>query len=350
MSRLALRIYLGFVGILALFFVGASLHFVLIDHDHERWQGPPPRAERRSPAHGVGLLVGLALAIGAGAWPVARSITRRLERVSQSVEALGEGTLSARAPVEGRDEVARLAVRFNHMAGRVEALVAAQRTLLASASHELRSPLARLRVAAELLTGADGARLSAERLAELRAGIASDVTQLDHAVEELLLASRLDAAEASGPGEPVDLLALVVEETAAHGEAVHVDGSGEAPALLSGDPRSLRHLVRNLVGNALRHAPGTPVDIRVAAGPGGGAVLSVADRGPGVDAADRERIFEPFARGGDATAQGTEGVGLGLALVRRIARHHGGDATVEDRPGGGTVFRVTLPGRSSDPC
>lgn len=267
--------------------------------------------------------VGLALA--AAAWPVARGVTRRLERLERRVDELGAGDLSARVEVEGRDEVARLAASFNRAAERIEALVGAQRTLLASASHELRSPLARLRVAAEL--AADP---------ELGASIARDVARLDEGVEELLVASRLGLLEATGAYEDVDLLALAAEEAArAGGEA------RGAPVSLRGDPRSLRHLLRNLVENARRHAPGAAPEVEVAR-EGGGAVVRVLDRGPGLAPEERERVFEAFVRGAGASPQGA---GLGLALARLIARHHGGDVAWLPRAGGGSVFEVRLAGR-----
>jgi signal transduction histidine kinase len=270
--------------------------------------------------------VGLALA--AAAWPVARGVTRRLERLERRVEALGAGDLAARVDVEGQDEVARLARSFNRAAERIESLVGAQRTLLASASHELRSPLARLRVAAEL---------AAERgQAELGAAMARDVARLDEGVEELLVASRLGLLEATGGHEDVDLLALAAEEAArAGGEA------RGAPVALRGDPRSLRHLLRNLLENARRHAPGAPVEIEVGRD-AADALVRVLDRGPGLAPDERERVFEPFVRGDGASAHGA---GLGLALVRLIARHHGGDVRWLPREGGGSAFEVRLSGR-----
>lgn len=270
-------------------------------------------------------VVGLALA--AAAWPVARGVTRRLERLERRVEALGAGDLGARVSVEGHDEVARLAASFNRAAERIEALVGAQRTLLASASHELRSPLARLRVAAELV---------ADR--ELGAGMARDVARLDESVEELLVASRLGLLEATGAHEEVDLLALAAEE------AARADGEARgAPVSLRGDARSLRHLLRNLVENARRHAPASPVEIEVARD-GAVARVRVLDRGPGLGSAERERVFEPFVRGTGASPQGA---GLGLALVRLIARHHGGDVAWRPREGGGSCFEVHLAGRAA---
>jgi two-component system, OmpR family, sensor histidine kinase RstB len=273
----------------------------------------------------VATLALLALAVGLGAWPLVTRLTRRLERLQSRVEALGGGDLAARAPVEGRDEVADLARSFNRAAERIQGLVEAQRRQLAFASHELRSPLARLRIALELLRGDDA----------VRAGAARDVAELDALISELLEASRLEAVGAGERAEPLDLLGLVAEQ-AARTEAVV---TGE-PVELRGDALLLRRLVRNLLDNARRHAAGSEVTARVERTPAGARLL-VADRGPGVSESERERIFEPFYRP-PGTAETGSGYGLGLALVRQIARAHGGDVACRPRDGGGTEFAVVL--------
>jgi HAMP domain-containing protein len=209
----------------------------------------------------VGLL---ALAVGVGAWPLVRKLTHRLERLRARVEDLGRGDLGVRAPVEGQDEVADLARSFNRAAERIQGLVEAQRRQLAFASHELRSPLARLRVALEMMNGAPAVRAGAER----------DVEELDALIGELLEASRVEAVGVGGRTELVDLLGLVAEE-AARAEASVAGG----PVELRGDARLLRRLVRNLLDNARRHAAGTEVTARVERLPAGARLL-VADRGP----------------------------------------------------------------------
>ncbi|MEN8160749.1 MAG: HAMP domain-containing sensor histidine kinase [Myxococcota bacterium] len=286
---------------------------------------PPPPHRHGSFFASLALL---AVLLALAAWPLARSLARRIEALTARVDAFGSGELSARATVQGKDEVARLAERFNAAAERIEALVSTQRTLLASASHALRSPLARLRVATELLTAAPPPE--PERAVALREQLAHEVALLDSAVEELLAVSRLDLGAADHA--PVDLLALAAEE----GARVGAEVSG-APTTVVGDARSLRHLLRNLLENAKRHA-GDGIEVAVTPFEGGeGARITVADRGPGIPDAERERIFEPFV-----TGRGGEGVGLGLAIVRQIARHHGGEAHAHPREGGGTCFEVTI--------
>lgn len=265
-----------------------------------------------------------------GAYFLVRRITRRLERLRSRVEALGSGDLSARVDVEGRDEVAQLAESFNQAAGRIEQLVRAQKALLANVSHELRTPLTRMRMSLELL--------ATEVQPQLASRMQREIAELDALVGELLESSRLDTGVATEPAEAVDLLGLAAEVAAEYG----ADVAGRS-VLLDGEPRALRRLVRNLLENARRYAGGQPAEITVDALSGGGGSIVVADRGPGVPEHERERIFEPFHRMRGASETG-EGVGLGLALVRQIARRHGGDVICLPREGGGTEFRVTLAG------
>jgi signal transduction histidine kinase len=279
----------------------------------------------------LGLLGVLFLAVAASAWPVVRRLTRRLESLQRGVEVFGSGQLGHRVPEGGRDEVATLAASFNRAAERIEKLVQANRSLLANASHELRSPLARLKMALAVLEGAAPARRD-----ELRREIDRNIRELDTLVEEVLLASRLDASHRL-QREPVDLLGLLAEE------AARVDAEVEGEALtLPGDERLLRRALRNLLENARRYG-GDEVLATLHAVPGGGVEVRVCDRGPGVPEAYRERVFEPFFRlPGHAEREG--GVGLGLSLVRQIAEQHGGQVPCEAREGGGSCFRLSLPG------
>jgi signal transduction histidine kinase len=291
----------------------------------ERWLLVQPHVPRRHPALGFVIFLGvIALGVALCAYPVVRGLTRRIERLQQGVETLGAGNLAARVKVEGRDEVARLAESFNRAAGRIEDLVGAHRMLLANASHELRTPLSRIRLALELFQQTGEAKYKAD--------VERDIAELDALIDEILLASRLDAIRALQTVEDADLLALAAEECARFGCAAE----GQ-PVSVRGDPRLLRRLIRNLLDNARRHGkPPVRVEVRRE---GGRALVDVMDSGGGIPEADRERVFAPFHQlGGDA-----KGAGLGLSLVRQIARLHGGDAVVAPRPGAASCFRVTLP-------
>ncbi len=278
------------------------------------------------------LLLVLLLAVAAGAWPVVRRLTRRLEALKRGVEAFGQGALHERVAEDGRDEVAALAASFNRAAARIEALLRSHQSLLANASHELRSPLARLKMAVAMLDDAPPAQRE-----RLRGEIHANIGELDALVEEVLLASRLDAGASEPAREPVELLALAAEEAARFGAAVDGD-----TAEVRGSERLLRRALRNLLENAQRYGGGEGLGVQVRRS-GTGAEVSVCDRGPGVPEAYRERIFEPFFRlPGHAERAG--GVGLGLALVRQIAQAHGGHVRCEPRPGGGSCFRFSLPG------
>lgn len=291
-----------------------------------RWVVARPPMQHRSPGIRILFMLALiALLVGLCAYPVARGLTLRLERLQEGVETLGAGNLSARVTVEGRDEIARLAASFNRAAGRIEELVGAHRLLLANASHELRTPLSRIRLAVELFqtTGNEKYKIELQR----------DIAELDTLIDEILLASRLDANPALSAVEDVDLLALAAEE-GAHYADCSVDGTS---AVVRGDARLLRRLVRNLLENARRHGR-PPVQVSVSQA-GDQAVIEVADAGDGIPEEARERVFTPFQRL-DGNGQG---VGLGLALVRQIARLHGGDAALAPRSDAQSCFRVTLP-------
>ena len=204
------------------------------------------------------------------------------------------------------------------------------RSLLANASHELRSPLARIRLAVEMLDVA-----TPERRAALRREVEQGIGEIDVLVEEVLLAARLQATADVDPRTEfveVDLTALAEEECARADVPLDAD-----TAMIDGDVR-LRRMLRNLIENAHRHGA---VSVELEAAPSQ-VTLLVHDRGPGVPQAQRERIFEPFYRLPSASEAGGGG-GLGLALVQVIAQRHRGRAVCLHRVGGGSTFEVVLP-------
>ena len=281
--------------------------------------------------NGFAWLIGiLAFAVALGSYPVVRRLTKRLEALQRGVERLGQGDLRARVEVSGHDEVAFLASRFNEAADRIEGLVQAHKSLLANASHELRSPLARIRMGIELMESAPSPALKTE--------LARNISELDTLIDEILLASRLDAAQRDpqldmGGLETIDLIALAAEECARCGVPLHC----EAQSLeMQAVPKLIRRLLRNLLENARRHGGvgAARMDIYTDR-------IEVSDRGPGVPEAERERIFEPFYRASHASEQGG-GAGLGLALVKSISQRFGARVVCSGREGGGACFVLHL--------
>jgi len=292
----------------------------------------PPRNFWSRPPFGFFWTLGLAaLAVALATYPIIRKLTRRLEQLQRGVERWGDGDLSVRVPVQGHDEVAYLAGRFNLAAERIETLMQSHKKLLANASHELRSPLARIRMGVELL----GEQASPA----FRDEIKRNIGELDQLIDEILLASRLDASEADmGTLEKVDLIGLAAEESArVDADLEAAEDSGEL--VVNGVAKLMRRAVRNLLENARRYGRGE-ISVQLSR-QGPMVLLAVCDRGPGVPPEQRERIFEPFYRlPGASEREG--GVGLGLALVKSIAERHGGTVHCEDREGGGAGVRVAM--------
>ena len=328
--------------------IGEGIEFDVVTTDGQTLNLLMPRPQRPPgnpwirPPFGFGWMLALVgLAVALGAYPVMRRLTLRLEALQRGVERWGAGDLSARISAEGRDEVAFLARRFNHAAERIETLMQSHKSLLANASHELRSPLARIRMGLELI--------GVDKASPQRIEISRSIGELDQLIDEILLASRLDTKQADAePFETLDLTGLAAEECARANVELQAElpGSPNAGIGLSmqGSPRLLRRLIRNLLENARRYSHG---DISLELDQSGTdqrprAIIKVHDRGPGVPSAQRERIFEPFYRlPGASEREG--GVGLGLALVKSISERHGGSVRCEERPGGGASFIVELP-------
>ena len=308
---------------------------------------PPPRPLppwwARSPYGFLWTLLLVGMVVALALYPVIRRLTLQLERLQNGVQRWGEGDLNVRFPVQGQDEVADLSRRFNEAADRIQNLMTSQKSLLANASHELRSPLARIRMAMELL---ESPQLHDDVRKRTRAEVLRNMGELDQLIDEILLASRLDAKEADmGTIEPVELVGLCAEECARVGANLDVP-EGQSSFEVQGVSKLLRRLVRNLLENAKRYGatathsdePDIELSLRTE---NGRTVLRVSDRGPGVPSELRERIFEPFYRLPGASER-VGGVGLGLSLVKSIAERHGGSIRCEDREGGGARFVVTL--------
>ncbi len=288
----------------------------------------------------VGLLVGgpLLLALFAGiAWIAVGRALRPVASLRRGAEEITGAGQSRRLPLpDAQDEIHRLGVTLNRMLDRLEEAGRRQRGFVADAAHELRSPLtsmrAQLEVASQHPDRADWRRLSEGALA--------DTLRLGRMVEDLLALARLDERPAAIQSRELEL-GEVAREVAGRlpeaGAEVTLDLDGGAR--VRGDRQSLDRAVQNLLDNAVRHAA-SRVEVSVAC-EGGLAVLAVADDGPGIPAADRERVFERFTRLDDARSREHGGAGLGLAIAREIVRAHGGELTAEDgAPGARLVMRL----------
>ena len=288
----------------------------------------------------VPLLLLLPLMLMAVAWTVRRGLGP-LQRLASEVQRRDARSLK---PVVSEDlpiEIRPLADELNRLLLRLQAAFAAQRTFISDAAHELRSPLTALRLQMQFL---DRAPDEAARL-EARARLGDAVARAIHLAEQLLALARSDPQEAVGQVEAIDLSAVAVEGVAdCHALAVtrqvELNLESSPTVRIAGEEESIRILIRNLVDNAVRYTPsGGRVQVRCAQ-TSGGALLEVRDTGPGIPAADRERVFDRFYR----HAQGHEsGSGLGLAIVKAIAERHRAQIDLADAPGGGLQVSVRFP-------
>jgi two-component system OmpR family sensor kinase len=283
------------------------------------------------------LLIVLAV-LAVASVPLARAFARPLERIATTARRWARGDLDARTGLSRHDEVGALAAALDAMAERLQTLRAREQALLADVSHELRTPLARLRVALALSQDdPEGGHLD---------GMEADLDDLERLVSDLLASARLDLAEADVAlrRAPVDVVTLLGEAAdrfaRRHGEgALSIDVAPDLPALAA-DAALLRRVLDNLLENGVRHgAP--PLRVRAEPCPDG-VRFTVADAGPGFPADDLPRVFEPFYRADASRSRETGGVGLGLALCRRVVEAHGGriEAQNGDR---GAAIRFTLP-------
>ncbi|MFH8678816.1 sensor histidine kinase [Streptomyces lydicus] len=281
------------------------------------------------------MLIGLPLllvVVAGVTWLVTRRALRPVEGIRAEMAAITASTdLSRRVPEPAaRDEIARLARTTNETLAALEASVERQRRFVADASHELRSPIASLRT--QLEVGA-----AHPELLDVPGAVA-DTVRLQRLAADLLLLARLDAGERPAGGRRVDLAALVREETAQRvGDRVPVRVGPSEGLEVAGSRSQLGRVLGNLLDNAQRHAASS-VEVAVVRD-GAWAVLRVEDDGPGVPAAERERIFERFVRLDDARARDDGGAGLGLAIARDVAVRHGGSLAVRE----GAVFELRLP-------
>ncbi|ADO74799.1 sensor histidine kinase [Stigmatella aurantiaca] len=315
-------------------------------------QRPPPPGPPGNPALPIVLML---VCTGITSLLLTRTLAPPLQRLAKVARAFGSGKLDIRTGLRRRDELGQVAEAFDEMADRIAHLLSSQKQLLANVSHELRTPLARIRVALDLVEEGD-AQLARESISD----ITTDLAELDRLIDDVLTAARLDITPEQVPGatpplrrELLDARTLVDKAAARFSTTwpkhkLEVTLEGTLPTL-DADPVLLRRALDNLLDNAGKYSePGTTVRLRAQALPTG-LQLEVIDEGIGIDASDLPHLFTPFFRSDRSRARTTGGVGLGLALARRIIVVHGGNLTLESQPGQGTSVRVFLPATPLDP-
>ncbi|MXN73266.1 HAMP domain-containing protein [Burkholderia sp. 4701] len=330
------------LGRIAISYNGKDYYMPLADGSVLHARPPePPDLDIRIYAY---LLLALATLVAVVTW--VHFHWRDLRKLQAAARAFGAGRLSTRAQLSNKSSVYELSQQFNDMAQRIEASIQQQRDMMHGISHELKTPLARLEFGLALLEAPD----DTDRTRERRDALRSDVRELDELVTELLTIGRLEQGRSElAPmrvtvGELIDSVAgNVTNDVADRGLALDVSTRG-APANHVCDPKLVARALLNLIRNGARYAAST-VSLAATAGADGTLVLTVDDDGPGIPAADRARVFEPFQRLDSSRDRQTGGFGLGLAIVRRVALVHGGDVRLEDSPLGGARFVMTLPAR-----
>lgn len=297
---------------------------------------PSERIERVFPLGWLGWGVAALLLSLCGAWLIVYRITRPLKALQQAARQVGAGETPARLDESGPTELATVARAFNQMSTDLAQIDQDRALILAGISHDLRTPLTRLRM---------GIEMSADE--SQREGMSADVEEMDKTIGQFLDFARSEGGE---PSQSVDLAALLLElATQYRRRGFRVDlaapvAASPAPTLagaVSVRPQALRRAISNLIDNALRYAgseSAVELGLSTAAGEFG---IEVRDSGPGIPPQDVERMKRPFARL-EAARTNTTGAGLGLAIVERIARSHNGRLELLPRPGGGLIARLIL--------
>jgi len=272
----------------------------------------------------------LAGALLVAAYIFTRFLVRPMRQLADAVERVGRGEIPPPLPETGPSEIAHLNRGFNRMTTNLKQLEHDRALLLAGVSHDLRTPLARLRLGLELET----------QDAQMKSGMADDIDEMDRIIGQFLDFARGDETTAFEHADLNGVVGATVERYARAGKDVHFAAGPVQPLPLR--RTALSRLLANLIDNALAYgAP--PVSVTTASA-GDAAIIEVADRGPGIPTAEVDRLKQPFTRASAArtSAAGVAGAGLGLAIVERVARMHGGTLDLLPREGGGTLARVTL--------
>lgn len=279
--------------------------------------------------------------VGAASVWFSRRLAKPLDELATAARRFGAGDTTARAALDRRDELGDLGRAFDEMADRTARVMQAQRQLMADVSHELRTPLARIRVALELAAEDP----IAARDVLLDVGV--DLDEIDQLIGDIMTTARLDTEHTRLDRRPArlrDLTDRAAQRFATRhpGRTLETEVAGDRE--IECDSMLLRRAIDNLLDNAAKYSePGTAVRLVVGEPVGPRVAFEIVDRGIGMSAEELERAFTPFWRSDSSRTRRTGGVGLGLALARRIARAHGGDVTLDSAPGRGTIARIDVP-------
>ena len=263
---------------------------------------------------------------------LARRVTRPLELLAEAARHIGLGSHPASLPETGAEELAELARTFNQMSLQVQALLANRTILMAGISHDLRTPLARMRIALEMLPENVDPKIVTR--------LTNDVAEMNRLIGEFLVFSRGIEKEAMQEVDLQMLLRELSDNAAMEGVAVELKSRG--PCIRPVGPLALRRILDNLISNAIRYGDGHPVEIECECGDGE-SVIRVLDRGSGIPPAEIENVFRPFYRLESSRSTATGGSGLGLAIAQQLANANVWRIQLAPRPGGGTEARLTIP-------
>ena len=297
--------------------------------DVEFWVAlPRERIERRFPIDWLGWGFAVVLLSLLGAWMIVLHISQPLRHLALAARKIGAGQTPPVLPEDGPEEIAAVSGAFNQMHRDLAQLDQDRALVLAGISHDLRTPLTRLRMGIEM-TGDDC----------MREGMSADVEEMDKTITQFLDFARTDAGESTAM---VDL-AKLLDELAVNYRRRRIDVRFAPGATMEirARPQAVRRAVSNLIDNAARYAPGSPIDLELTT-TARFARIAVLDRGPGIPAAEFERVKRPFTRL-EAARSNVTGAGLGLAIVERIARSHGGRLELREREGGGLAALLSFP-------
>lgn len=287
-----------------------------------------------------------------GSFLTARSIVAPLRELARAAKALGDGNLATRSGIRRSDEIGDLSRAFDEMAERIEQLVLAEKELLANVSHELRTPLARIRVALDIAAEEAEGLVDASPLA----GIGADLSELEKLLDDILTTARLEIASGTPRAARFEIHAEAIPPVALCDSAaerfrtryptrlleVAVD---DGLPLIEVDPVLFRRVLDNLLENAHKYSPdpSSRIALHAARASSGDVAFTVEDHGVGIAEEDLAHLFTPFFRADRSRTRGTGGVGLGLALAKRVMEAHGGSLGVESTSGRGAIFHARIP-------